>query len=336
MQDGQGNMIQQLLGNDVLLMTEYNTIQLQIQNTGATSFTFSNIQGSTPSGSFSQIPSFFQVQTINSAPFLVYKSTVSNSLAPINPGTIYTSSGYTSYQVTAKDSRSGQPTETFTFFIEPTEEALCARIQANLGRGIKCNHGTCVAQAIGNTCSCSTGWTNYDCSTCATGFTGANCDQCIAGYYGPNCTPCPDCGHGVCQDGITGSGNCTCDQGWTTFSLEASTSNSTLTDTTTMSTWCNVCDDGWMGDECNACVVDYYGVTCDPCQDCDDDSEYCDDGLTGTGECLCYIGWEKSSPASHCDLCSSGYYGEDCSECPDCGSNGYCDDGIGIFNFILF
>ena len=66
---------------------------------------------------------------------------------------------------------------------------------------------------------------------CLTGFTGDQCDDCQAGYFGSTCELCPEggeetkaapritdtCGvagsgrsRGVCDDGFTNSGNCTC------------------------------------------------------------------------------------------------------------------------------
>lgn len=43
---------------------------------------------------------------------------------------------------------------------------------------------------------------------------------CDPGYYGPMCLECPGgagnpcSGHGTCDDGILGAGQCTCDAGW--------------------------------------------------------------------------------------------------------------------------
>ena len=66
---------------------------------------------------------------------------------------------------------------------------------------------------------------------CLTGFTGDQCDECQEGYFGSTCDLCPEgggetkaapritdtCGvagsgrsRGTCDDGFTGSGNCTC------------------------------------------------------------------------------------------------------------------------------
>ncbi|MEZ4233117.1 MAG: hypothetical protein R3B89_28310 [Polyangiaceae bacterium] len=74
--------------------------------------------------------------------------------------------------------------------------------------------------------------------------------SCKPGEFGPNCETCT-CVNGSCDDGITGTGACTCDTGWT--------------DT-----------------KCDACAADYFGSTCQACG-CGFGS--CDDGLTGTGDC---------------------------------------------------
>jgi hypothetical protein len=51
---------------------------------------------------------------------------------------------------------------------------------------------------------------------CQPGFAGSDCSLCQAGFYGPSCLPCPSSGglvcngQGVCSDGRSGTGLCSC------------------------------------------------------------------------------------------------------------------------------
>ena len=93
-------------------------------------------------------------------------------------------------------------------------------------------------------------------SCCPTGWAGANCDACAPNHFGPSCTPCP-CNElgGTCDDGLTGSGACTC-----------------FHDVTR----------GFTGAECRQCRQDYWGAACEACS-CSGSST-CDDGASGVGE----------------------------------------------------
>uniref|UniRef100_A0A7S3GCR2 EGF-like domain-containing protein n=1 Tax=Palpitomonas bilix TaxID=652834 RepID=A0A7S3GCR2_9EUKA len=44
---------------------------------------------------------------------------------------------------------------------------------------------------------------------CPARWTGSACDECQKGFFGPSCSPCT-CEHGVCADGVTGNGSCSC------------------------------------------------------------------------------------------------------------------------------
>ncbi|MEZ4370037.1 MAG: hypothetical protein R3B07_04400 [Polyangiaceae bacterium] len=79
--------------------------------------------------------------------------------------------------------------------------------------------------------------------------------SCQPNEYGPNCTPCT-CVNGACDDGITGTGACSCQTGW---------------DAT----------------NCDVCAADYYGSSC---QACGCGFGTCDDGLTGNGDCCVDVG----------------------------------------------
>uniref|UniRef100_A0A8C4WPY8 Stabilin 1 n=1 Tax=Gopherus evgoodei TaxID=1825980 RepID=A0A8C4WPY8_9SAUR len=88
---------------------------------------------------------------------------------------------------------------------------------------------------------------------------------CCPGYYGHMCEMCPgkpgsSCsGNGVCQDGITGSGECRCHE-------------------------------GFHGTACEMCEVGRYGAGCKSVCTCR--NGICNDGLHGDGSCKCFQGWE--------------------------------------------
>ena len=72
--------------------------------------------------------------------------------------------------------------------------------------------GTCEESGA---CTCPATVAGDHCQACVPGWTGAACDQCLPGFFGPDCSPCPGgtlaCGgRGTCDDGMTGSGACTC------------------------------------------------------------------------------------------------------------------------------
>ena len=80
--------------------------------------------------------------------------------------------------------------------------------------GVPCGgHGTC--DAATETCQChrDPGLGFWDAA--------ANCTECVAAYFGPGCArecpggACNPCyGHGTCDDGVGGTGQCECDPRW--------------------------------------------------------------------------------------------------------------------------
>ncbi|XP_005348787.1 stabilin-1 [Microtus ochrogaster] len=88
--------------------------------------------------------------------------------------------------------------------------------------------------------------------------------SCCPGHYGIDCQACPGgpkspCSdHGVCLDGMSGSGQCKCHSGFA-------------------GTACELCAPGTFGPQCQACHCTPHG--------------HCDEGLGGSGSCFCDEGW---------------------------------------------
>ncbi|XP_056662252.1 LOW QUALITY PROTEIN: stabilin-1 [Monodelphis domestica] len=136
--------------------------------------------------------------------------------------------------------------------------------------------------------------------------------DCCPGYFGTLCDPCPggagsNCsGHGQCQDGRLGNGECRCHE-------------------------------GFHGTACEGCELGRYGLNCAGVCNCG--HGICQDGLLGNGTCSCNVGWkgphcdqeitasscpEKCDPFANCInascVCSAGYSGNgtNCSEVDPC------------------
>ena len=132
------------------------------------------------------------------------------------------------------------------------------------------------------------------------GSEGGSCMLCAPGYYGATCrSECPGGGcnactkHGVCDDGTTGTGVCTCMKGVTTGF--------------------------WAGDRCDRCAAGYYGLDCKKKCQCSGHGQ-CDEGLFGTGGCLCTPGYLRAD----CSACNATLVAG-CVECPgSCSGHGRC------------
>jgi len=141
---------------------------------------------------------------------------------------------------------------------------------------------------------------------------------------------------------------------------ELDMSGSCICDTNFKGDYCQLCEDGWTGEDCDipcfadcsnngTCIVDPTNnnasicecinhfnpnVSCDDCDSgwygskcntsCTNDCNFgsCDDGMEGTGGCNCNSGYDQPT----CSNCISGYYmsGTSCLECPG-GSTKPCD-----------
>ncbi|XP_023571530.1 stabilin-1 isoform X2 [Octodon degus] len=95
--------------------------------------------------------------------------------------------------------------------------------------------------------------------------------NCCPGHYGSECRACPGgpsspcSNHGMCLDGMSGSGQCRCHVGFA-------------------GTACELCAPGAFGPQCQVCH-------CSP-------HSRCDEGLGGSGFCFCDEGWT----GPHCEV----------------------------------
>ncbi|KAM6176702.1 stabilin-1 isoform 2-T2 [Erethizon dorsatum] len=113
-------------------------------------------------------------------------------------------------------------------------------------------------QSLGRGCQRSCVTTTWK-PSCCPGHYGSECQACPGG---PS-SPCSD--HGVCLDGMSGSGLCRCHLGFA-------------------GTACELCAPGAFGPQCQACHCTPHGR--------------CDEGLGGSGSCFCNEGWT----GPHCEV----------------------------------
>eukprot|EP01012_Entosiphon_sulcatum_P030297 TRINITY_DN3729_c0_g1_i6.p1 TRINITY_DN3729_c0_g1~~TRINITY_DN3729_c0_g1_i6.p1 ORF type:complete len:6116 (-),score=439.75 TRINITY_DN3729_c0_g1_i6:64-18258(-) len=175
--------------------------------------------------------------------------------------------------------------------------------------GLTCGaHGTCDSVSV--TCQCfqnSTNgfWDGKDCSVCSEFYYGTSCQNVCPGG---DCNPCN--GHGICSDGLTGTGKCTCQ----------STSVVGF----------------WTGDACDQCLPGYFGFQCS--KQCPGGSATpcfgkgtCVDGRFGSGQCRCSQAGGAGFWGGDCSDCMDGYYGFSCSYlCPGLGATTTACNGHGL------
>jgi hypothetical protein len=97
-----------------------------------------------------------------------------------------------------------------------------------------------------------------------------------------------------------------------------------------------------MGGQCEDCSRNHYGPRCQRCAGSGCLHGRCDDGIGGTGKCVCFRGWT----GDNCDKCDAGFYqrpgSKSCSPCPAykapkvkgerpgvCSGHGVCAEGMG-------
>jgi hypothetical protein len=194
----------------------------------------------------------------------------------------------------------------------------------------------------------------WECGACPPGLYGAECDQ---GCAGGADTPCSN--NGVCDDGVGGTGECTCNSGYygdacadecPGGAADACSGNGTCSDGAAGAGVC-ACAEGYFGSDCAA---ECPGGATDPCTG----NGTCDEGAAGTGACTCDSGTFGVDCAGECPggatnacngngacddggsgtgvcTCDTGYFGADCvAECPGgalnpCNGNGTCAEGAG-------
>jgi hypothetical protein len=141
---------------------------------------------------------------------------------------------------------------------------------------------------------------------------GEACVECQAHYWGEGClrvcpggqcSPCSS--HGVCDDGVLGSGRCTCYNGTQGQGV-------------------------WSGDDCSECAAGFYGEKCDGACQCTVNGR-CVSGRFGNGTCVC----DPRFTGTRCERCAPGYYGSNCTAClpspsNPCTGHGTCDSLSGV------
>uniref|UniRef100_A0A452QPT1 Stabilin 1 n=1 Tax=Ursus americanus TaxID=9643 RepID=A0A452QPT1_URSAM len=124
--------------------------------------------------------------------------------------------------------------------------------------------------------------------------------SCCPGHYGSECRACPGgasspcSGHGVCVDGMSGSGQCQCHARFT-------------------GTACELCAPGAFGPQCEACHCTSHGR--------------CDEGLGGSGSCFCEEGW--TGPSCEVQLKLQPVCAPPCAPQAVCRANNSCECSLG-------
>ncbi|CUG90566.1 transmembrane protein, putative, partial [Bodo saltans] len=192
---------------------------------------------------------------------------------------------------------------------------LCTLQCPRTAAGAICGNGTCNDGNNGDgTCVCAAGYATNQ-------TTRGVCTACAAGYYGRTCAACPSnnsavcSGHGVCSDGVGGSGSCACFVGFSgaNCSLVCGVAGGrTCGNGTCVANNTCQCDANWAVADgtCSVCVDGRYGADCSlVCAPC------------VFGKCV----------QSGACVCRAGYFGPQCAgTCPGgatrpCSGNGTCD-----------
>ncbi|MFT7625932.1 MAG: hypothetical protein ACI9WU_005124, partial [Myxococcota bacterium] len=196
--------------------------------------------------------------------------------------------------------------------------------------------GTTCAPCPGETAPCSDngvcadGVTGAGTCACDTGAEGDACAVCVAGYFGPGCDACPGSGdgtvcseHGTCADLVDGTGECTCETGWSGDDCatdvdeclaDAGPCDANAVCTNSDGAFECVCNDGWTGD----------GATCADVDECVDGSFECVIGagcINGDGsfECACLDGFDGDG-ATCTPSCDAGFAPSACLAAADAAS----------------
>jgi hypothetical protein len=230
--------------------------------------------------------------------------------------------------------------------------ASCELACPSTSRG-PCNSvGQCVLSADGTAGVCS------NCTQSATEgyWRGATCHRCQPGYFGSLCrNECPGgaadpcSGHGVCNQGVNGTGACNCFVGYAGASCQLvcaggarlPCNNRGTCDANTAQCRCfNSSVAGfWDGANCTECSSSYQGSTCTvPCPLSSDGVPCSGRGRCYEGVCVtcdagfCGVACDELTNTSSCTVCSQHHYGPSCRPCPGgaanpCSGNGTCQEG---------
>jgi hypothetical protein len=93
----------------------------------------------------------------------------------------------------------------------------------------------------------------------------------------------------ACVNGSCDGDTCTCEPGWAGAA-------------------CDTCATGFAGAACDECAADFAGSTCAACPVCENGGS-CDDGTTGSGECVCVGLWTGATCSTNMAVtsgCSDG------------------------------
>lgn len=135
---------------------------------------------------------------------------------------------------------------------------------------------------------------------------------CAPDFYGPLCLPCICSGHGLCDDGLTGTGECFCDARYDGLQCDACALHAFGYPEC-------VCERVWTGSACQECAV---GFNC-----------------TAYPEVTCAEGWEMTGMGDDgfpiCGACEPGFGGDPLKNClpclggdPPCNDRGTCWDNV--------
>jgi hypothetical protein len=234
---------------------------------------------------------------------------------------------------------------------EPTFESNCLVSALNSRR---CGFGEC--NILKGLCTCYKSsdlgfWTGSTCDSCAATHWGSACKNPCLGYSPDTATVCSQ--HGTCSSGLSGSGTCSCDFGYSGVACEVTCKGGVLTPCSghgiclsgaaNGACLCNRSDATgfWGGDDCSKCLDTTANTTYkgDRCQyKCPVyRNKICNGNGTCTsfGKCKCntnYCGTYCSQYGAVCKgLCPTGTYGPTCVACPGvsqpCSGHGRCNDG---------
>jgi len=172
---------------------------------------------------------------------------------------------------------------------------------------------------------------------------GGNCVDCALGYWGIHCDKCTCKFNEDCDEGVDGSGHCTCKPGWNAACDDClsdhygfmcnNTCNSTCvahgicSNGRTGNGTCSNCDVNFTGSQCEKCLPGKYGSSCQfNCSASCLAHGVCSEGPSGNGSCACKTGWT----GAQCTVCDDGHYGDKCqNSCVEsCVINGVCSHGF--------